>query len=791
MASAQVSSDLPRPSFAKVTAVANDAPSGPSSVHDQAATAKHPRTAVPIIVSGASTNPVVPRNASPAQFRNDAIARPSAVAADKVTSSLHDLKLGPRVLHFDATGTARAVVSRESVSDESQKCDSSSELGTKPPSLDGKSITSGTTFALDEKESLRPDDSASVKAAAEDDDTFSIRGSLITGSRMSSEVAARGRSIQLGDIPERTSAERPLGTPGNGIPTPQSSASERPQVVNPAMPLSTDTSSDALNVIYRQAPDDKLLDALTSPRDRYFLLRLEKDVIDFVQDSKEPYMDLPPSNSFCRMLTHKLADYYHMTHSYEPHIGAVRIFRTPFCRVPPSLATMGPQPSASAASTPPPALLPKKIMRRGQDGENGPVSAGASKPTSESGSDNKDGKDKQPISKEKLSREEREEMYKLARERIFGSSEDSVQDNEGETGMSRASSVSATNKAGVGKRGKTGKQRRDDSDSFDSRYQYTPFWAPHQQTWVAQPHGQLMAPPPGQFSGQPMPAYPPQPAASAYAQQPPAPYVGVPSMAPNPVYPTYGMPQVPLQHAPPRYQPGGSPMTAYGSPAPQPSAIPQGWQPSFGAPTFPPRGGPAPPVPSQGQVGLPYAFGQLPANPHPNDPKSQHPIPGSYNRNHAFNPKTQSFIPGGSGIHPVQPPQPPFTAPGSHHGSPQIGTPHLAYGGYQSYAGGYGMVRQESNTSIPPYHGASQHVPPMASMPPPPPMTCMQPPPPPPPPPPMQPMLPMQPMQPMPQNPPMHMTNRPAVSKGPNQMYTHLPTYGDPALLPQKPTTGI
>lgn len=101
-------------------------------------------------------------------------------------------------------------------------------------------------------------------------------------------------------------------------------------------------------------------------------------------------MDLPPSNSFCRMLTHKLADYYHMTHSYEPHIGSVRIFRTPFCRVPPSLAHMVPQPTTSTSSTPPPAVLPRKIMRRGQDGDSGPVSASPSKPTSEAGSDSKE-----------------------------------------------------------------------------------------------------------------------------------------------------------------------------------------------------------------------------------------------------------------------------------------------------------------------------------------------------------------------------------------------------------------
>lgn len=61
------------------------------------------------------------------------------------------------------------------------------------------------------------------------------------------------------------------------------------------------------------------------------------------------------------------------------------------------------------------------------------------------------------------------------------------QDNEIENGVSRASSVSAREKPGVSKRGKTGKQRRDDSDSFDSRHNYTPYWGPQQQTWVPQP----------------------------------------------------------------------------------------------------------------------------------------------------------------------------------------------------------------------------------------------------------------------------------------------------------------
>jgi len=104
--------------------------------------------------------------------------------------------------------------------------------------------------------------------------------------------------------------------------------------------------------------------------------------------NREPYMDLPPSNSFCRMLTHRLADYYHMTHSYEAAPRAVRIFRTPFCRIPPSLSSLAA--STPSSSSPAPVLLPRKIMRRGEDGEFGPGSAGPSKPTSEAGSDSKD-----------------------------------------------------------------------------------------------------------------------------------------------------------------------------------------------------------------------------------------------------------------------------------------------------------------------------------------------------------------------------------------------------------------
>ena len=126
---------------------------------------------------------------------------------------------------------------------------------------------------------------------------------------------------------------------------------------------------------------------------------------------------------------------------------------------------------------------------------------------------------------------------------------------------------------------------------------------------------------------------------------------------------------------------------------------------------------------------------------------------------------------------PSQTPPAPFT-PGSHHGSPQIGTPHLAFPGYQQgmpqpYGGGYGMARQGSNHSGPIYHTPplmtpphSQYIPPMQN--------------------------PQHgPIQHMGQGSPAHVPGRPNVPTGPTQMFSHLPTYGNPATLPQKPAAGI
>lgn len=183
------------------------------------------------------------------------------------------------------------------------RTDSGSELGTKPPSLDGKSITSGTTFALDEKESLRPDDSASVKAA-EDDDTFSGRGSVVAGgSRIGSE-ASRAYRAQFFEAPDRRSMQPMQERQSQGVNTPQSgSSSQQTTDDGKSKPLLVGAAGapDGFSLFYRQTPDEKLLEALESPKDRIFLLRLEQDVIEFVKNSK--YVLTPYISRFSYSIT--------------------------------------------------------------------------------------------------------------------------------------------------------------------------------------------------------------------------------------------------------------------------------------------------------------------------------------------------------------------------------------------------------------------------------------------------------------------------------------------------------
>ena len=403
------------------------------------------------------------------------------------------------------------------------------------------------------------------------------------------------------------------------------------------------------------------------------------------------------------MLTHKLADYYHLTHQFDPQVGSVRIFRTPFCRLPESLSSVSNPPTTG--NTPPP-VPTMKILRRGGDKDGSP-----SKPTSENGGE---GQDKSKAAKERMSREEKEAHYHAARERIFGQADKSgeqtpgiwahilprslkllltqIEDTEDGNGMSRSSSVS-----GKAKQPKTRRKHRNDSEPFDVRSAYTPIYPADPQQfapWQSAPMLQQQFPAVTAY-GQP----------KGYATPPMTGYM--PQMTQMGQQQAYGaMPQQPAQGLGIPYQtqsPLSNSQSYYGSPVQQsPSRQHVGAWGAQGNQQFFQQYTPRAPNANPGGT-IPYPYGQLPSTINPQDPKSQHPIPGSFNR-HAFNPKTQSFVPGvalrGGDMQ---------QQVGSNHSSPHMQQYNM-YQPPQPQFMGYNMSRQSSNTSVPSSYHASPHL---------------------------------------------------------------------------------
>ncbi|KAF7595784.1 hypothetical protein BBP40_004915 [Aspergillus hancockii] len=556
-----------------------------------------------------------------------------------------------------------------------------SNSSTKPTSFDSKSMASVTTFAMDEKDSLRPDDSASVQAVDEEESLSGI-ASGAPNSLTGSESGARG----FRDI-HRTRAALQSTSPifADG--------SQRPNGV-----MMPDSLSNSFVIANQEAfrsgqpitmhpfplePDEKLLEAMKSPKDRLLILQLEEKVRHFIQNSKEQSLELPPSNAFGRLLAHKLGDYYHLTHFVDNNVTSVRLHRTPFTRLPTPLSAI----HATADNTPPPAMPAMKIMRRtdserpSTEGSAAASSAFASKNGSEAGDSANDGERGSSSAgatpaKDRLTltREEREAKYQEARERIFrdfpeAKSSDSTNGDQG-SNMSRSSSINGRKKAQ--------RQKTPHDDSFEARSQFNIFYP-----GVHYPQGPVPYPAAmndTSFTGQPCMVGPGvNPPGMGYThsgQQNGAVYPNHMNMNPMP---HYSMPVSPQMAASGPWQNGAvpqqSPYSGYASISQSPAMTSTKSSPalnSFSVPnavqfqhtppgwsSAPYHGGyqqtshrnqPPPPwtnYPSQPVNPTSYPYGQYPGQPMNSGNTAVYPLPGSFSRS-PFNPQTRSFVPGGT-----------------------------------------------------------------------------------------------------------------------------------------------
>jgi hypothetical protein len=417
-------------------------------------------------------------------------------------------------------------------------------------------------------------------------------------------------------------------------------------------------------------PDPKLLEALDNPRDRVWVLKLEQDVIDFVKDASETSLNLPQCNSFYRMLAHKMADYYMLGHVVDDS-SAVRLFKTPHCRIPPGLT--GITTPSTAASTPPQSAPLRKILRRGDPdgfGNGAPLWNSA-----ENGDANSEEKPK-PVS-----REEREARYEAARLRIMGSARpsDSAEVPK-EKQDSRSSSAN-------GKKGKK-KVRNDSDDDFEARSAYSNYFA---APMSLRTDGIDMSVDCQQFSPG---NYHQQSSNGASFAMPGHISNGQWSQAPYQQNDqTQGWPQgqqqnsydlaadfqrfMPFQTSAQQGSSQGAGFSPAGGQQYFGSQVP--WsQPQYQSQAQTPpaqyaSGTSYMPSPTQMQNGQhSYAFGQLPSQAYPGRQpnKLEHPLPGSYKSRH-FNPQSQTFVPGhtnGNNMRPFTPQGPPPPSSGSNTG---------------------------------------------------------------------------------------------------------------------------
>ena len=165
---------------------------------------------------------------------------------------------------------------------------------TKAASLDSTSIMSTSTYHMDEKESLRPDDSASIKAG-EEDESHSGPASGAPSSRVGSEAGGKfAFRDQFNEISERIGPNnRAMLAARHVNPT----IAEESTKILPGVSLPLDTAMAAANQnkppvmagapAFKQiSPDEKLIEALETPKDRLFLLQLEEQVITFIKNQK-------------------------------------------------------------------------------------------------------------------------------------------------------------------------------------------------------------------------------------------------------------------------------------------------------------------------------------------------------------------------------------------------------------------------------------------------------------------------------------------------------------------------
>ena len=185
---------------------------------------------------------------------------------------------------------AASAESGESMEDDGSHLSSSS---LKQQSFDAKSMASVTTFAMDEKESIRPDDSASVRAVDDDEPSHGLSRSSTfhTDTDVAMPSLRGGVRRETGNvvIAPRRFHTLTLSNPPRFGDLPVSPILEDDDLSRPSLPPQAIEHHEDLSsrsIVLPVSPDEKLLDALATPKDRLPILQLEEKLLNFIAQSR-------------------------------------------------------------------------------------------------------------------------------------------------------------------------------------------------------------------------------------------------------------------------------------------------------------------------------------------------------------------------------------------------------------------------------------------------------------------------------------------------------------------------
>ncbi|CAB4379057.1 unnamed protein product [Rhizophagus irregularis] len=195
------------------------------------------------------------------------------------------------------------------------------------------------------------------------------------------------------------------------LPTPNRSGTSSPSLESELTP---EQAAHLGEIDFNTGLDGFLLAALKNQKDRLFLLKLDQEMERFIKEKNRTRLEFPPMNSYQRLIVHRVAQYFKLSHVVDTSGKAVVLYKSaetqiPILRFSDLLEQEEEKPEKSV-----------KIMRRQQTHPQGQLrSTGDSDSNSEG-------------ERKILTIEEREAAYQKARARIFKDLEQKNGENEQE-----------------------------------------------------------------------------------------------------------------------------------------------------------------------------------------------------------------------------------------------------------------------------------------------------------------------------------------------------------------------